>query len=477
MRIAFLDLTKIEYRIESVYEIPLGGSQSALCYLAEELSRLGHEIFLFKKTPGFALSLGVHCLNLENVTDELLSTLDVVIVVNTTYLATALRSILPSHTVLILWTGHAPDQAAIEELRDPEIAAAYDAIVFVSNWQRELFCQTFGLKHDRTFIIGNAIAPSFYNLFAQDESISACKFASPTLVYTSTPFRGLDLLLLMFPKIRSVVPEVKLQVFSSMQVYQRQSDADQARYGHLYHQCRSMEGVEYFGSLPQPQLAQWLKPATVLAYPNTFAETSCIAVMEAMASGCHVITSHLGALPETTAGFAQLIPVQEDWSLYQHQFIEATIATLQQHIHHPKQAENHLRQQVDFVHDHYGWPKRAEEWIILLTGLQAYREFTQRNYKAAINLYTATLEAAPEITRNYGYLGLALLFAQEEEQAYLTWTTALLNGDSHAIDRREQELLQILHQGLDHCQESGNTHSYALLQEAIQNLSQEAWTE
>jgi hypothetical protein len=66
----------------------------------------------------------------------------------------------------------------------------------------------------------------------------------------------------------------------------------------------------------------------VLAYPNSYPETSCIAVLEAMAAGCVVVTSERGALPETSAGFARLDPVEGHREAYVEWFAAETVQAL-----------------------------------------------------------------------------------------------------------------------------------------------------
>ena len=79
-----------------------------------------------------------------------------------------------------------------------------------------------------------------------------------------------------------------------MAVYQKGGEADE--YAALYERSRGLPGVEYVGSLSQPDLAQVLHKIDALTYPSTFAETSCIAAIEALAAGCQVLATDLGAL-------------------------------------------------------------------------------------------------------------------------------------------------------------------------------------
>lgn len=47
LRIVFLDPIEWDYVIDTPRVRPLGGSQSALCYLAEELAKRGHAVALY----------------------------------------------------------------------------------------------------------------------------------------------------------------------------------------------------------------------------------------------------------------------------------------------------------------------------------------------------------------------------------------------------------------------------------------------
>jgi glycosyltransferase involved in cell wall biosynthesis len=158
-----------------------------------------------------------------------------------------------------------------------------------------------------------------------------------------------------------------------MQVYQMPVGEEASHFAKLYERSRTTDGVEYAGSVSQAELARRLRGVSVLAYPNTYAETSSIAVMDTMAAGCRVITSSLAALPETTAGFANLIPTQGPgvWELYGERFLRAVTHALAE-LADPAQwerVEGELRRQVDFVHDQYTWNRRAQQWCDWLSGL------------------------------------------------------------------------------------------------------------
>jgi glycosyltransferase involved in cell wall biosynthesis len=263
---------------------------------------------------------------------------------------------------MVLWTGHAADQSGVARLADAAERDVYDGIAFVSEWQKAEFFRKFSLDPKRIVIMRNAIAPAFEGLFKQDESIVAAKAGRLRLAYTTTPFRGLDILLSVFPAIRKLLPETILRVYSGMKNYQIPPEKDQ--FTKLYDSCKATPGVEYIGPVLQTRLANGLRETAILAYPTTFAETSCIGVMEAMAAGCHVVTSEFGALPETVAGFGRLVPLGSDPEAYCLGFIKAVVES----VNEPAMMEDALRRQVDFVNRSYVWRVRAGEWTAWLRG-------------------------------------------------------------------------------------------------------------
>jgi glycosyltransferase involved in cell wall biosynthesis len=362
MRIAFVDFVPWDYTIETVYQKPLGGSQSALCYLAEELARRGHEVQLINNAALPGVSCGVICLPAAKAHGDVWKSFDVVVLLNSVKPGLSIRPLLRKGARLIAWIQHAHDQPAVQPLAREEVRGVFDGFALLSDWQRGCFERSFQLDPARIRILRNAVSPAFLDRFPAGADIVAAKRRPPVLAYTSTPFRGLDILVHVFPAVRREVQGATLRVYSSMQVYQAADESDAAQYGHLYELCRDTPGVEYIGSLPQPELAEQMREVTMLAYPNHFAETGCIAAMEAMASGCRIVTSELGALPETTAGFARLIPVGDDWLTYSDRFVDETVRTLEEFETQPGKVNELLNRQVAYINAECTWPRRADQW-------------------------------------------------------------------------------------------------------------------
>src|SRR5882724_8279802 len=83
MRIVFYDRTPVDYTPETPFVRPLGGSESAQCYLAIELARRGHSVALVTNTSSPGRYRGVDCSNHhQNETLALLSSADAIVASN-----------------------------------------------------------------------------------------------------------------------------------------------------------------------------------------------------------------------------------------------------------------------------------------------------------------------------------------------------------------------------------------------------------
>jgi glycosyltransferase involved in cell wall biosynthesis len=266
-----------------------------------------------------------------------------------------LRPQCDPETRFLIWTGHAYNQPSMAPLAQAAQRDPWDGFVMVSNWQARTYAEVFGISPAKLTVLRNAVSPAFENLLPMEGPAPARPWP-PVLAYTSTPFRGLDRLLEAFPLIRRAVPGTRLKVFSDMSVYFVDSGQDQ--FQGLYQRCRDLEGVEYVGALDQPRLAQELKEVSYLSYPNTFAETSCIAVMEALAAGCRVVTSELGALPETLEGLGRLVPASLDPHTHVRQFAAALVEEIAAG---PLPAQR-LHAQVERINCSGTWQARARQW-------------------------------------------------------------------------------------------------------------------
>jgi glycosyltransferase involved in cell wall biosynthesis len=368
VRITFFDPSPLDYVIDTPRVKPLGGSQSALCYLAEELAGRGHAVTLVNSTTAPGTSRGVDCFRFEQIPLACHAEGAVAIVLSgaSPEIPRRIRALWPRSGPIVLWCHHNRDQAAVAGLADSSTRACWDRFVFVSAWQAGGYRETFGIDGGRMKVIANAVSPAFEGLFPDPQAIVAEKPWPPVLCYTSTPFRGLEVLLEAFPRIRAAIPGTRLRVFSGMSLYGVRAGEDP--YARLYERCRASEGVEYVGPVSQTELARELRAATCFAYPCTFEETFCIAALEAMAAGCVVIASDLGALRDTTAGFGQLVAPDPDKGVHARRFADFAVEVLDEYRRSP-QARERLAEQVAAVNRTATWRVRAGEWESWLRSL------------------------------------------------------------------------------------------------------------
>ena len=250
----------------------------------------------------------------------------------------------------VLWVHHFVNQKEIQNLGSKDYVDKLDWIVFNSNWNFEKYVYQFKIPESKSTVIRNAIEKIDFEKKPKDKI---------SLIYHTTPWRGLVHLLKVFKNLN--LENVELNVCSSTIIYGKKFD-DQLgkKYENIFNECKNTKNVNYSGFLENKKIIELLKNMHIFSHPSIWPETSCISAIEAMASGCEVVTTNLGALYETCSPFATFVGFDRNFDNLEKRYSKALLKSIKNYWSNENQ--NKLKLQSEVINATYSWDVRSVEW-------------------------------------------------------------------------------------------------------------------
>ncbi len=342
----------------------IGGAETAAARLAEELERLGNRVVVFSSCDGLeGIYNGVEYLDygsFDRFARE--QAIDVCILSRYASLLptpiNAAQRYLWLHDVTAAGTPLGAGDLVREHLE------AIDGIVCLSPWHRESVMHAHGITGEKIAVIGNGVdAARFSNAAAREVERVANR-----CIYASSPDRGLQALLEMFPLLRELLPGAELHVYGGFETLDariaRRDDggALRSRRDALY-EAMQQPGVFHHGRVGQAELAREFLRCDLWFHPTSTAETYCITALEAQMGGAIPVSTRLGALETTVADRGILIDGAPGSAAYTVAALGA-IAELQRDPHRKEE----LRARARAWASEQTWRARAVEWMGLVGG-------------------------------------------------------------------------------------------------------------
>ena len=269
---------------------------------------------------------------------------------------------LESDKQRILWVHDLANDPEVQHLKEKENWDQFERVVFVSHWQQNQFRTHLGFPFEKGVVIQNAIHPiPQHEKPKEDGKINVC--------YFSTPHRGLELLLNAWEFMRNTLKEglnAELNVYSSFKIYDRGHLDEQFR--HIYKRAEEMDGVNYYGTVPNDEIREMLKTQHVMAYPSIYEETSCLTLIEACSAGCVCVVPALGAIPETGANFPWMYGYEEDHE--KHAQVHGHILGRAIEHYWDDDVQNLLKIQRSYFDMFYNWNLRSGQWQQFLHAIE-----------------------------------------------------------------------------------------------------------
>lgn len=268
---------------------------------------------------------------------------------------------LSKDKINILWIQNSYDQPnLVPWFKNKDNHDKYDFYVFNSHWVYEKYRMFFKIPTEKCTVIKNAIE-NFPTMKPYKKGNQL------KMIFHPTPWRGLNVILGAMQLVKNEA--VTLDVYSSTQIYGddfKKQNEDQ--YQELYDQAHQLKNVNYKGYHSNDYICEHITDYHIFPYSNIWEETSCIAAIEALGAGLHMITTNYGALYETCSEWPVYVQYDDNYKNLSECFAYA-IEGAAEYLHHER-CHEHLQMQQDFYKKFYSWEKRRHEWTNFLEGLK-----------------------------------------------------------------------------------------------------------
>lgn len=266
------------------------------------------------------------------------------------YLSIIIPGVVPPPAILystdkkiICWMHNTPQQFDPDKLRilqNPKFLERIKYFVVPSEEHKKLTLQEITIDPDLIKVIPNAIEPLRYdyNKFEHPKVVK--------LIHTSSPDRGLDVLL---NAVSLIQEDFRLEIYNK---FNPDTDPRLPKFDRR---------IKFYGFTPKDTVREAYENSHIHAYPSTYPETFCISQIEAMSAGLLCVTSDLGAIPEVSGGYTTMYPYVEDRMKHAEVFAEHLTKAIQT----VKKQNWFPQEQIKYVNSEFSWAKAKERWVEL----------------------------------------------------------------------------------------------------------------
>jgi len=228
----------------------------------------------------------------------------------------------------------------------------YDKVLALSEFHKDFITGMKAIPEDKIMITSNGLNPDRFKDLVKNKT-------GNKVVYSSSPDRGLDRVIMVMDEVRKSIPDAELHVYYGFDNMKKMGLIDQVVRLEKMIQARSW--INMHGNVEQKQLTKQLCEMKVWLYVPEFLETSCITAREMLSCGVYPVARAHGALKNTLKeasekGMADLVDLdclsQNDIETYAKLVVDAI--------------QEKKYERVNFDIEKHSWENLAKSWLEFL---------------------------------------------------------------------------------------------------------------